>query len=191
MITKYFFLFIALLSCSLPIDAKNSVTYGLLPVVQSVTSSVNDLESESITVGNVISGLIVFESGRDTRVFVQAQFGHYEFSGTETLIGETVTTYSISTIYQSKFRMSRGFKPYFGLGLGLRNEEHTERFLTDAAGFLAQSFQDESVLNITVDVTISSELDLFDSMDSGWSIRYSQPTSDGIEIIEAGIYILF
>ena len=162
-----------------------------MPVAQSVISSVNDLDSTALNVGNLVSGVVIFESGRDSRVFVQAQYAKYEFPGTTLLIGELVKAYSISTIFQSKFRVSRNFKPYLGFGLGLKNEEHSNRYTTDTQGFLAQSFDDESIVNITVDANITDDIDLFKTIKTGWSLRYSQPVSDGLKTIEAGIYILF
>jgi hypothetical protein len=164
--------------------------YGWMPVVGAYKSSL-DKGTEIITVANALSGLVIINSGRNSRVWVQGQYHSLDFNGSDTNIGQSVTGYEVATIYQTEFRLSRHFKPWLGIGASFSALDYKDRYLTDSQGFLAQVFNDTSKSGLAIDFNISTNTDWFDQYDSGFAIRLSVPVNDVPEKLEAGFYIMF
>ena len=164
--------------------------YGWLPVVGAYKSSL-DIDTEVITVGNALSGLIIINSGRSSRVWIQGQYHSLDFDGNETEIGQEVTGLEVSAIYQTQYRISRHFKPWFGIGTSFSALEFKDRFLTDSQGFLAQTFEDETKTGLAIDFNFTTETHWFDKHDSGFAVRLSVPVNDVLAKVEAGFYITF
>ena len=164
--------------------------YGWLPVVGAYKSSL-DTDTEVITAANVLSGLIVINSGRSNRIWVQGQYYSLDFDGNETEIGQEVSGLEVAVLYQTQYRFSRHFKPWFGIGTSFSALEFKNRFLTDSQGFLAQSFEDETKTGLAIDFNFTTETDWFDKVDSGFALRLSVPVNDVLSKVEAGFYITF
>jgi hypothetical protein len=164
--------------------------YGWLPVVGAYKSSL-DTDTEVITVGNALSGLIIINSGRSSRVWIQGQYHSLDFDGNETEIGQEVTGLEIAAIYQTQYRISRHFKPWFGIGTSFTALEFKDRFLTDSQGFLTQTFDDVTKTGLAIDFNFTTETDWFDKHDSGFAVRLSVPVNDVLAKVEAGFYITF
>ena len=64
--------------------------YGFLPVVGLYQSSL-DADTEVLPAVNLLSGLLIINSGRSSRFWIQGQYHSLEFDGSETQIGETVS----------------------------------------------------------------------------------------------------
>ena len=164
--------------------------YGFLPVVGLYKSSL-DLDTEVLPAVNLLSGLLIINSGRSSRFWIQGQYHSLEFDGSETEMGQTVSGFEVAVLYQSKFRLSRHFKPWIGIGLSVAALEFKDRFITDNQGFLAQRFDDTSETGLAVDLNFTTETDWFKDYDTGFSFRVSVPTNDVLAKIEAGFYITF
>ena len=164
--------------------------YGFLPVVGLYKSSL-DLESDVLPAVNILSGLLIINSGRSSRFWIQGQYHSLDFDGSETEIGQTVTGFDVAVLYQSKYRLSRHFKPWLGIGLSVAALEFKDRFITDNQGFLAQRFDDETKTGLAVDLNFTTETDWFNDYGTGFSLRVSIPTNDVLAKVEAGLYVTF
>lgn len=164
--------------------------YGWMPVIGAYKSSL-DTDTAVITAANALSGLLIINSGRNSRVWIQGQYHSLTFDGNETEIGQEVTGLEIATIYQSQYRLSRNFKPWLGIGASFSALEFKNRFLTDSQGFLAQTFDDQTKSGLAIDFNFTANTDWFDKHDSGFAIRLSVPVNDVLAKVEAGFYITF
>ncbi len=164
--------------------------YGILPVV-GVYQSTLDGDSENLIAANALSGLLVINSGRSSRYWIQAQYHSLDFEGSQTKIGQRVSGFEVAAIYQSRFRLSRHFKPWLGMGLSVAMLEFKDRFIADSQGFLAQRFDDTSETGLAVDFNFTVDTDWFDDYGTGFSLRASVPVNDVLGKIEAGFYITF
>ena len=164
--------------------------YGFLPVVGLYKSSL-DVDTEVLPAVNLLSGLLIINSGRGSRFWIQGQYHALEFDGSETQIGETVSGFDVAVLYQSKFRLSRHFKPWLGIGLSVAVLEFKDRYTTDNQGFLAQRYDDTSETGLAVDLNFTTETDWIKDYGTGFSFRVSVPTNDVLAKVEAGFYITF
>lgn len=164
--------------------------YGILPVAGVYQSSL-DLDTEALPAVNFLSGLLIINSGRNSRYWIQGQYHSLDFEGAVSEVGESVSGFEVAALYQSKFRLSRHFKPWLGIGLSVAALEFNDRFTTDNQGFLAQRFDDVKKTGIAVDLSFTTETDWFKDTNTGFSFRVSLPTNDVLAKIEAGFYITF
>ena len=164
--------------------------YGFMPVVGLYKSSL-DFDTEVLPAVNLLSGLLIINSGRSSRYWIQGQYHSLDFEGSETEIGQSVSGFEVAALYQSKFRLSRHFKPWLGIGLSVAALEFKDRFITDNQGFLAQRFDDVTKTGFAVDFNFTTETDWFKEYDTGFSFRVSLPTNDVLAKVEAGFYITF
>jgi len=164
--------------------------YGFLPVVGLYKSSL-DLDTEVLPAVNLLSGLLIINSGRSSRFWVQAQYQSLDFEGSETEIGQSVSGFDVAVLYQSRFRLSRHFKPWLGLGVSVAALEFKDRFTTDNQGFLAQRFENASKTGLAMDLNFTTQTDWFKDYNTGFSLRVSLPTNDVLAKVEAGFYIIF
>ena len=164
--------------------------YAWMPVVGVYQSSM-DVDTEVLTVGNALSGVLMINAGRSRRYWIQGQYHSLKFDGNETEIGQQISGFEIAGLYQSQFRVSRHFKPWLGVGLSFAALEFKNRFLTDNQGFLTQTFSDETKAGIAIDFNFTSEIDWFDQYESGVALRISVPMNDVLSKFEAGFYISF
>lgn len=172
------------------LTSADTFQYGILPVVGIYQSSL-DLDTEKLTDVNVLSGLMIINAGRSSRYWIQAQYHSLDFEGSQTQIGQQVSGFDVAAIYQSKFRLSRHFKPWLGMGLSVTALEFKDRFITDNQGFLVQRFDNTTETGLAVDFNFTVDTDWFDDYGTGFSLRASVPVNDVLGKIEAGFYITF
>lgn len=168
----------------------DTVEYGWMPVVGAYKSTL-DVDTEIITAANALSGLIIFNSGRSSRIWIQGQYHSLDFTGNNSHIGESVTGFEVATLYQTQYRISRHFKPWLGIGASFSALDYKDRYLTDNQGFLAQAFEDTSKSGLALDFNFTTNVDWLDQYDSGFSVRLSVPVSETLTKIETGFYITF
>jgi len=106
-------------------------------------------------------------SGRNSRFWVQGQYHSLDFEGSKTESGQTVSGFEVAVLYQSKFRLSRHFKPWLGIGLSVAALEFKDSFITDNQGFLAQRFDDTSETGLAVDLNFTTKKDWFKEYQHG------------------------
>lgn len=92
----------------------------------------------------------------DVKVFFDIIDTSYDSSTTE--IGQTVSGYSISALWQNKYHLSRSFKPVLGIGLGFDSLELTNRERVDSDGFLVERFPDKDDTQVSVLLSTSIPL---------------------------------
>jgi len=164
--------------------------YGFLPVVGFYKSSV-DKDTEVLADVNVLSGLLIINSGRNSRIWTQAQYHSLDFDGSKSKIGERVKGFEIAMLYQSNFRVSRHFKPWLGVGISVATLKFKDRYIKDDQGFLDRRFDNKTKTGLAVDFNFTTETNWFDDYDTGFSFRLSVPTNDVLAKAEAGFYITF
>ena len=164
--------------------------YAWLPALGQYQSFVDE-DSEQRLLGNVLSGVILINTGRSSRWWVQGLYIDIDFDGTETEIGQNISGLEVAAIYQSRYRLSRHFKPWLGMGLSAAVLEFEDRYLTDDQGFLAQSFPDTQETALNLELQFVTDIDLLDDYETGISVRASIPTNDVLGKIEVALYIVF
>ena len=164
--------------------------YGWLPVIGVYRSTV-DVDTDTLAAANVLSGLVLVNTGRNNRIWLQGQYLNLDFDGSPTHLGQSLSGFTVTALYQSQYRISRHFKPWVGDGLSFSALDYSKRFLTDSQGFLAQTIADRSETALAVDINFSVSTDWFDADDSGLAVRLSLPAGEGLSQLEAGLYITF
>lgn len=103
------------------------------------------------------------ELGRDTRIMSNFTYLTYDVDASTTSIGQEVTRVSLTAMYQSRFRVSRSFKPWLGLGLTFGTEEFENRFTIDKDGFLDQSFANRKESGVALELDFTNDITLFNT----------------------------
>jgi hypothetical protein len=150
-----------------------------------------DGPTESLSDFVPISGAVVWDMTKYTRLWTEYHFVDLEINATTENIGQTITSHGALVSYQRKFAWSRSFKPWVGVGLGYDVAEFKGRHTIDVDGYLDQRFDDREVsfmslhVNVAHEWKVSSDLywglygdlnfandDAFDGMKFGVSLFY-------------------
>lgn len=187
-------LFSILLLPSFAHAADKSMRFGLMPIVSRY--DINDPIGSTGAGSDVtpLSGVVIFDAGRDGRVFVHAYSADFQVTASTTDIGQKVKQNGLNASYQTMFRLTRSIKPWFGLGLGYSSERYQERHRITSGGFLAPGspYASRSVENITAVINASHEWQYNRNFDIGLHLQYEQPISgDGASAARLGFYVVY
>jgi len=96
--------------------------------------------------------------------------------------------------YQMMMRVTRGWKPWLGVGAAYANESYSNRYTVTSGGFLCATcpYPDRTNDDFLVVVNASSEWQVNRDWDMGIHLQFEQPvTSDGMRVIRFGIYAVY
>jgi hypothetical protein len=190
---KKIFLIISLFFLSpLAFASEGTFRFGLMPTI----SMYNVVDPYGPTqTGNAftyLSGVILADTGRDSRAMANLIYDKFSLSATQTSIAQDVTRTGGGISYQTMFRLSRGFKPWVGFGIGAASESYKNRYTLSPGGFsIPASPSERSINNVFVMLNISNEWQLNKNWDMGLHLQYEQPTGDGTRIVRVGLYIVY
>ncbi len=159
-------------------SAAESFNYGLYPGFgfYSVGSPNGDTELKLVI--KPIDVFVAYNVGRDSRVWVELNAIDDDFSASTDEIGLAVKSTSLNIQYQWRYRATRSFKPWVGVGIVVSDAEYINRHIVDDSGFLATTYKDVSDNEIAFVISGTAEVKLdFGALIYGFS--YQQTLGDG------------
>ncbi len=151
---------------------------GFGPTIFSFSPEDPDGPTDSEFSFSLFNVFYLMDLGRDTRLFTNLSYIDYSVSASTSNIAQDVSRYSIATVYQTRFRPSRNFKPWLGIGLSFSSEEFTKRYTVDSDGFLLQSYKDRSDSGVALELDFTNDVTLFDT-DLVFRIGFTSSLYDG------------
>lgn len=144
MIGRFFIFLILSVSVSSVGNCESKFKWGVAPYYGSYL--VKDPEGESKSGNEVflLNFATSYDLGRDTRLWAEAGVIEFEVSPGVDSVSQKADVISISTSYQMRFRLSRFFQPWVGVGLSVNQAEYSNRYLVDSDGFFAREFENRS-----------------------------------------------
>jgi hypothetical protein len=172
--------------------AEDDLRYGLFPAVTSLDVNDPDGPAETASYVSVLSGIIVSDMRRDSRLLAHAYYDkEQEIEGDQINIHQDVTRSGASMSYQINSRLTRSWKPWFGLGIGYNDESIINRYTVTAGGFLNQQYDDITHSSMTALFSASSEWRLGRDWDMGLHIQIEEPFNEGVSVTRIGFYFVY
>ena len=122
-------------------------------------------------------GVITVDHDRDSRFFVELAQQKYTLTADTTHIGQGVSRVESVLAYQWRFRVSREFKPWFGVGVVYANEKYSPRFTMTPTGFLNTVFPDRTESGIAPVVNATAQWDFIYGTQAGVHLQYEHGLS--------------
>ena len=124
---------------------------------------------------------------------IYSELGQYDFkldAGTDK-IGQKVGGYFYSGYYQRRFRITRNFKPWLGVGMAVNYLDFTARHNIDSDGYLSAVYPDRkgAVFNLGVNANYSFELSR--RWDFDVFLGYLHPIGDSIKSFRYGGALIY
>ena len=181
-----------LLAASLPASADDAFRFGLLPGFSVYEVTDPDGPVDSATGLSALSVVMLAEVGRDSRLMLHSSYESFSLDHSVTNIGQDVTSIRGDLSYQMLVRVTRGWKPWFGVGLGYANESYKDRYTLTPGGFLGTRYPDRTKSDFSAVLNVSSEWRVNRDWDMGVHLQLDQPTgSDGLRVIRLGLYAVY
>lgn len=150
------------------------------------TSPENDL--------NPLSGVLIYNYGRDGRIFTHLYSASFSLKASPSDIGQDVTQVGLNATYQMMVRMARSFKPWIGLGLGYASEDYRNRHRITPEGHLAPGspYPSRKIDNYVGVLNASLEWQANRDWDVGAHLQVEEPiSSDGARAFRLGVYFVY
>lgn len=181
-----------LAAIALPAAARDSFRFGILPNLAAYKVTDPNGPVESTTGFAPLTAIMFAEAGRDGRLMFQGAYDSFSLNHSTTNIGQDVTSIRGDVSYQMLVRVTRGWKPWFGVGLGYANETYKDRYTLTSGGFLGTRYPDRTKSAFDVLINASSEWKVNKNWDMGVHLQLEQPTgSDSMRILRLGIYAVY
>lgn len=167
--------------------------FGLMPTISNYTVVDPSGPTAQGSGFSFLSGIVIADAGRDGRFLGHIISDKFSISPSVTNIGQDVTRVGGSVSYQSMLRVTRGWKPWVGIGLGQSSETYKNRFKLSTQGGFSQPLTPSqlSVNNTSILVNTSTEWQFNKQWDMGMHLQYEQPIGDGSKVFRVGIYAVF
>ena len=102
-----------------------------------------------------------YQLSRTTSVKVEGFYYSTSPSSDHEHIALNYKGYGIDTQYQWAYVYSRNIRPRFGLGLSVQKEKSTDRYTTDAYGYLVKQYDDNSQIGFGVSSSVEFDFELW------------------------------
>ena len=189
---KKIILFIFSLAVALPVGAaEEPKMIGWAPWFGSLSVSdpAGDTASEGVSLP--LSAMFVIPGKRDRR-WVFTGFGYdFRLPASTTNIGQSVKGFSLAGWYQFRFRLSRSFKPWLGIGLQADMLDINARHKVDSDGFLAVTYPDRKETNYALVLNLSQEWNISHDFNLGVNAQYLASISDSLSGPLVGVSLLY
>lgn len=173
--------------------AAETFRFGILPSIASY--SVEDPQGPTEQrAGFSPAAVLLIDMGRDSRLLAQIAYDKFTTSASTTNVNNDVTSLNVGLSYQMMMRITRGWKPWLGVGAAYANESYSNRYTLTSGGFLCATcpYPDRTKDDFLVVLNASSEWQLNRDWDMGLHLQLEQPTgSDGLRVIRFGIYAVY
>jgi len=170
----------------------NSIKFGWAPFFSpNLTVDDPDGSADSSQEFVALSAVAMFPFGRDNRWVTNVTKYDFTLDASTSDVGQDVKSITVAGFYQWRFRLSRYFKPWVGLGPQIEFSDKTARHTLDSDGFLAQTFSDQDSVAYAAGFNASHEWQLSDHIDVGVNAEYMFSIVDAIEGGSFGALLLY
>jgi len=158
--------------------SSDEFNYGFYPSIGLY--SVNDPEgkTEQKAVFQLIDVFAAYELYRDSRLYLEVALMDEKFEPSISEVGTKIKSTDFTVQYQWRYRVSKSFKPWLGIGGMFSNVKYTNRHLVDRNGYLAKEFEpiEQKETALSVSMMLENEI-AFGSIIYG--ISYKASLDDG------------
>lgn len=176
---------------SLAFAGGQTFRFGWLPSATYIDVREPAGEAENYNGVTYLSGVLLADVGRDSRIFAHAHYDSFDLSASTANIHQTVNRYGLALAYQINLRITRAWKPWVGVGLGYSQDKITDRYVLTPGGFSGASYPDRTEDSITAVGNFSSEWQLSRDWDMGLHFQWEEPLGDGVRAVRLGLYIVY
>jgi hypothetical protein len=179
---------------AVPAQAESPFRFGISPSLS--VFAINDPIGPTDTHSGITyaSALMLVDMGRDSRLMVNVSHDSFSVAPSVTNIGQDVTSTQVGASYQMVFRVTRGWKPWFGIGGGYATENYQNRNTLTPGGFkcIGCPYPDRTKDDFYVVLNTSTQWQLNRNWDMGVHLELDQPTStDGMRAVRLGLYFVY
>ena len=140
--------------------------------------------------GLSISGIALYNLGRESRAMFNIDRDSYSMQGSKTNVGQDATSIGADASYQTMLRLTRTWKPWVGVGLGYNSTKYKNRFVYTAGG--AKTFYaDRETTGMSVLLNTNSEWVFNRDWDLGLQLQFAKTISNNSSIFRVGIYAVY
>lgn len=133
----------------------------------------------------------VYDAQPDTRYFLQLFKDQYSLDATVTEIGQSVDRKGLNISYQWNTRLTRKWKPWVGIGVGVSKDEYSGRHLIDQDGFRVRNYPDYEDTSINVLLNTATEWNLSSSLNLGLLLQTSYSLNGSMTDATALFYLTY
>lgn len=174
-------------------QAAESFRFGVLPsiAIYSVEDPLGPTEQRA---GFSPAAVMLIDMGRDSRLMALLAYDSFITAASTTNVHNEVTSLSVGLSYQMMMRVTRGWKPWLGVGAAYASEKYTNRYTVTSGGFLCSTcpYPDRTKDDFLVVLNASSEWQINRDWDMGLHLQFEQPmTSDGTRVVRFGFYLVY
>jgi len=144
-----------------------------------------DGPTKKTTYFSLTSLSMLLRVSRTERLLTQLVYYDFKLDASSTDIGQRIDGYSFTGIYQKKFRLTRRFKPWFGIGMSANYYEITSRHTVDADGYLLTSHPNRKTDSLSYIINAGYTHEMSDAWDIDFNVNYVSPFDKGLEYISA------
>lgn len=173
--------------------AAETFRFGVLPSIASYSLD-DPLGPTEPRISFSPAAVLLADMGRDSRLLANVAYDKFTTNASTTNIHNDVTSLSVGVSYQMMFRITRGWKPWFGAGVAYASETYSNRYTLTSGGFLCATcpYPDRTKDDFLFLLNASTEWQLSRDWDMGIHLQFEQPTgSNGLRVIRFGIYAIY
>jgi hypothetical protein len=148
--------------------------------------------STAVGSGLSLSGIALVDVGRDNRMMFNLNRDSYSLAGTNTNIGQDVSSIGGGLSYQKLLRITRTWKPWVGAGFGYTSTTYKNRFsYTTPAMQYKYLYADRKATDIEFLLNTNSEWTFNRDWDIGMQAQFAKSLSDKSGSFRVGIYFVY
>ncbi len=140
--------------------------------------------------GLSLSGIALFDVGRDSRVMLNLNKDAYSLAASTANIGQDVSSFGGGLSYQSMLRVARTWKPWIGAGVGYASITYKNRYKLTPGGF-SVPMANRDATDITLLLNANSEWQFNREWDIGLQVQLAQSISDQSSTLRVGFYVVY
>lgn len=167
-----------------------SIRFGLQASMNSYKTDDPVGKTDNAT-GLSVSGIALFDLGRETRAMLNINHDSYSLTGSQTTVGEDVSSFGGGLSYQKMLRVSRSWRPWVGVGLGYTSTTQSNRYTVTPGGSGHVLYADYKTTNPSFLLNTNTEWEYNRDFNIGVQAQYSKNFSDKASTLRVGLYIVY
>lgn len=139
--------------------------------------------------GVSFGGLALYDLNRNGRMLANLTKESYKLTASTTNVGQDVSAFGASLSYQKMWRLTRDFKPWFGVGIGYSAMSFKNRHTLTPTGLFSVPLANRDTSEFALLLNTNSEWEI--DHDFSWGVQGQFSSSSSAKSFRVGLYVIY
>lgn len=164
---------------------------GIEPGWASVTVKDDDGGTKSKMISDLLHLSIDQKIARNAKLHYALFAQSFDVSASPNGVAEDLQRYGAASDYRQYLNTTNRWRPWAGAGVGISQDQYTQRYAVDSAGYLDRNLPDKTKIGFAFRLSAGVEWLLINDWTAGAQLRFESPLGNGVQAVTVSLSLMY